>query len=274
MTRSGKPTYVVVVSLGILFAFPLVWLVLTSLRPNIAVLSHPSQLFGGGFAPGNYHSILKVIDIPRETINSLVMSVGVTVGTVALAAPAGYGFARLRLPAGNVVFAALIASMVIPFEAIFIPLYLFLAKLGWVNTFAALIVPGLASPFAIFVFRQYYLSVPEELLESMRVDGAGNWRIFRSLFLPLSGPPIATVGILTFLAQWSNLLGPLVFTTTQNMYTLQVGLNFINTGPFAGTPQLGWLMAGVALSCIPPVVVFLLLQKRFVKSLAATGLKG
>src|SRR5712691_3831746 len=161
MQRAGKPTYLFLVLLGVLFAFPLVWLVATSFRPNLAVLSHPNQLFGGGFAPSNYHSIVSVINIGRETVNSLIMSTGVTIGTVALAAPAGYAFARLRLPAGNLVFGLLIASMVVPFEAIFIPLYLFLARLGWINTFAALIVPGLASPFAIFVFRQYYLSVPE-----------------------------------------------------------------------------------------------------------------
>jgi multiple sugar transport system permease protein len=149
-----------------------------------------------------------------------------------------------------------------------------LSNWGWIDTFRALIIPSLANPFAIFVFRQFFVTIPRDLEEAMRVDGANYYRIFWSLMLPLAGPAIATVFILTFLAEWSALLKPLVFTQSENMRTLQQGLAFLNSGAFITEPKIAWLMAGVVLVSIPPIVVFLIMQERFVKSIASTGLKG
>jgi multiple sugar transport system permease protein len=143
----------------------------------------------------------------------------------------------------------------------------------WIDTYQALIVPSLANPFAIFVFRQFFLTIPHELDEAMLVDGAGYYRIFWSLMLPLSGAAVATVFILTFLSEWSTLLKPLVFTTSDNMQVLQQGLYLLNRGAQI-TPPVATMLAGIVLVSIPPIVVFLLLQERFVQSIAATGLKG
>jgi len=149
-----------------------------------------------------------------------------------------------------------------------------LAKLGWINTWWALIVPSLANPFAIFLFRQFFVTIPRELEESMYLDGAGYLRTFWSLMLPLAGPAVATVFILTWLAEWSGLLKPLVFTTSSEMWTLQVGLNFLNRGAQVSTPTIAYLMAGIVLASIPPIIMFLIFQRRFVASIAQTGLKG
>lgn len=145
---------------------------------------------------------------------------------------------------------------------------------GWLNTFAALIVPSLASPFAIFVFRQFFITVPKELDEAAKMDGTGYYRIFWTAMLPLSGPAVATVFILTFLGEWSNLLKPLVFTSSPELYTLQQGLT-VNLSRGANlVPNVATLMADVVLASLVPVIMFLLGQKYFVRSVASTGLKG
>ena len=217
---------------------------------------------------------MKVIDFPRMTFNSLVMTFAVTFGQIIIAALAGYAFARLKFAGRDLVFVVFLATLIIPFELLFVPLYLMLAKFGWINTWWALIVPSLANPFAIFIFRQFFITIPRELEELMHVDGAGYLRTFWSLMLPLAGPAVATVFILTWLAEWSGLLKPLVFTTSNEMWTLQVGLNFLNRGAQVSTPTIAYLMAGLVLASIPPIVMFLIFQRRFVASIAQTGLKG
>jgi multiple sugar transport system permease protein len=144
----------------------------------------------------------------------------------------------------------------------------------WLNTFKALIIPSLANPFAIFVFRQFFLTVPKELDEAAQIDGAGYYRTFWSVMLPLSGPAVATIFILTFLAEWSDLLKPLVFVSSADMYTLQQGLAVtLNRGANL-VPNVATMMAGVVLASIVPVVMFLVGQKYFVRSISSTGLKG
>ncbi len=219
--------------------------------------------------------MINTLNFWRETFNSLVVALGVTLGQIILAALAGYAFARLKFFGRDFLFLLILGTLIIPFEILFVPLYLMLAGWGnWLNTFAALIIPSLANPFAIFVFRQFFLTVPKELDEAAMMDGASPYRIFWSIMLPLSGPAVATVFILTFLAEWSNLLKPLVFNSTPDMYTLQQGLAVtLNRGADL-VPNLATLMAGVVLASIVPVLMFLLGQKYFVRSVASTGLKG
>ncbi len=224
---------------------------------------------------GNYPDVIQALDFWRETFNSLVMALGVTFGQIILAALAGYAFARLKFFGSNFLFLLVLATLIIPFEVLFVPIYLMLAGWGgWLNTFAALIVPSLASPFAIFVFRQFFITVPKELDEAAKIDGAGYYRVFWSVMLPLAGPAVATVFILTFLAEWGNLLKPLIFTTSPDLYTLQQGLAVtLNKGANL-VPNVATLMAGVALASIVPVIMFLVGQRYFVRSVASSGLKG
>ena len=267
--------YVVLCALAITILFPFFWMVMTSLKTNTEAITNPIALFPSVAQWTNYPEVATTLNYGRETLNSLIMSLGVTFGQIILSALAGYAFARLPFFGRDALFVLILATLIIPFEILFVPLYLMLAGWGgWLNTFAALIIPSLASPFAIFVFRQFFISIPKELDEAAKIDGAGYYRIFWTVMLPLAGPAIATVFILTFLAQWSDLLKPLVFTSSPDMYTLQQGLA-INLSRGANlVPNLATLMAGVVLASIVPVVMFLLGQRYFIRSVASSGIKG
>lgn len=273
--QANRPlTYVVLCLLAVMFLFPFIWMLTSSLKSNVEALSSPATIIPQAWQWDNYRAIWEVMDFPRQTFNSLVMALGVTFGQIMIAALAGYSFARLHFLGRDWLLVLFLATLIVPFEALFVPLFVMLSGWSWTDTFAALIVPSLANPFAIFVFRQFFVTIPRDLEEAMRVDGAGYYRVFWSLMLPLSGPAIATVFILTFLAEWSSLLKPLVLTQSESMRTLQLGLAFLNQGAFVTEPRVAWLMAGVVLVSIPPIIVFLILQERFVRSIAATGLKG
>jgi multiple sugar transport system permease protein len=267
--------YVILSIIALLFLFPFAWMVATSLKTNTEALTNPTALLPAVPQWGNYPDVIAALNFWRETINSLVMALGVTLGQIILSALAGYAFARLKFFGSNFLFVLILATLIIPFEVLFVPIYLMLAGWGgWLNTFTALIVPSLASPFAIFVFRQFFITVPKELDEAAKIDGAGYYRVFWSVMLPLAGPAIATVFILTFLAEWSSLLKPLVFTSSPDLYTLQQGLAVtLNKGADL-VPNLGTMMAGVVLASILPVIMFLIGQKYFVRSVASSGLKG
>ena len=267
--------YVVLILLAIVFLFPFAWMLGTSLKTNTEALANPTALLPAIPQWSNYPDVISTLNFWRELLNSLIMALGVTFGQIILAALAGYAFARLPFFGRDVLFLLILATLIIPFEVLFVPLYLMLAGWGgWLNTFAALIIPSLASPFAIFVFRQFFITVPKELDEAAKIDGAGYYRIFWTVMLPLAGPAIATVFILTFLAEWSSLLKPLVFTSSPDLYTLQQGLQItLNRGANL-VPNVATLMAGVVLASIVPVIMFLVGQKWFVRSVASTGLKG
>jgi multiple sugar transport system permease protein len=267
--------YVILCFVALLFLFPFAWMVATSLKTNTEALTNPTALLPAVPQWGNYPDVIQALNFWRETFNSLVMALGVTLGQIILAALAGYAFARLKFFGRDVLFLLILATLIIPFEVLFVPIYLMLAGWnGWLNTFAALIVPSLASPFAIFVFRQFFITVPKELDEAAKIDGAGYYRTFWYVMLPLAGPAVATVFILTFLAEWGNLLKPLIFTTSPDLYTLQQGLAVtLNKGANL-VPNVATLMAGVVLASIVPVIMFLVGQRYFVRSVASSGLKG
>lgn len=267
--------YIALGLLALVFLFPFAWMVSTSLKTNTEALTNPTALLPAVPQWGNYPAVIDALNFWRELLNSLIMSLGVTFGQIILAALAGYAFARLKFFGSDALFLLILATLIIPFQILFVPLNLMLAGWGgWLNTFAALIVPSLASPFAIFVFRQFFITIPKDLDEAAKIDGAGYYRIFWKIMLPLAGPAVATVFILTFLAEWSNLLKPLVFTSSPDLYTLQQGLAItLNKGANL-VPDVATLMAGVVLTSILPIVMFLIGQRYFVRSVASTGLKG
>ncbi len=266
--------YVFLIVLTVVFLFPFAWMVATSLKTNIEALSNPTEFFPAVPQWGNYPAVTADLGFWQETLNTLIMALGVTLGTILLSALAGYAFARLPFFGRDVLFLLILATLIIPFQILFVPLYLMLSGWGWLNSFAALIIPSLASPFAIFVFRQFFITVPKDLDEAARLDGAGYYRIFWNVMLPLAGPAITTVFILTFLNEWFSFLKPLVFTSSPSLYTLQQGLQIsLNKGANL-VPNVAYLMAGVVLASIVPVIMFLFGQRYFVRSVASTGLKG
>ena len=271
--RSAWKRHAVLVPLAIVFLFPLLWVVVTSLKTNGEVLNNPVSMIPS-FQFGNYPDVIERINFWRELFNTLVMTLGVTFGQIILCALAGYAFARLKFLGRDILFVVVLATLIIPFEILFVPIFNMLSGWGWTNTFLALIVPSLASPFSIFVFRQFFITLPRELEEAATVDGAGTYRIFFSIALPLATPAVATVFILTFLGEWSNLLKPLVFVTSPDMYTLQQGLAItLNKGSNL-TPDVATTMCGVVLTSIVPVAMFLVGQRFFIRSIVASGIKG
>ncbi len=268
-------TFIFLVVLSLIFFFPFLYMLGGALKSNDQALTKPMELFSS-FNWQNFIDVFKIsqINFPLQTFNSMVVTFAVTFGQILVAALAGYAFARIKFIGRDPIFVIFLATLIVPFELIFVPLYIMLSRWGWINTYAALIIPSLGNPFAIFMFRQFFLSVPKELEEAMVMDGAGYLRTFWSLMLPLSGPPTVSIFILTWLAEWSGLLKPLLFTTSNEMWTLQVGLNFLNKGAQVTTPTIAYLMAGIVLASLPPVIMFLVLQRRFVESVAQTGLKG
>ncbi len=275
-TKNTPTTYLLLIALAVIFTFPFLYMLGGALKSNDEALTKPAEVFSSVLHPENFFAVFTSgqIDFPIQTFNSFFTTITVTIGQILVAALAGYAFARIRFVGRDPVFLLFLATLIVPFELIFVPLYLMLAKWGWINTYLALIIPSLGNPFAIFMFRQFFISVPTELEEAMTIDGAGYLRIFWSLMLPLSGPPTVSIFILTFLAEWSGLLKQMLFTTSKNMWTLQVGLSFLNRGAQVTTPTIAYLMAGIVLASLPPIIMFLFMQKRFVESVAQTGLKG
>jgi multiple sugar transport system permease protein len=274
--RKSPWTMILLVLLAVVFLFPFVYMFGGALKSNDEALTKPAQVFPSTVHWENFIEVfnLEQMDFPRQTLNSFIVTFSVTLGQILVAALAGYAFARIRFVGRDPIFMLFLATLIVPFELLFVPLYLMLAKWGWINTYLALIIPSLGNPFAIFMFRQFFVTVPKELEEAMWMDGAGYLRVFFNLMLPLSAPPTISIFILTWLAEWSALLKPLLFATTKEMYTLQVGLNFLNRGAQVTTPTIAYLMAGIVLATLPPVLIFILLQRRFVTSVAQTGLKG
>ncbi len=272
--NSNRGKYLILVPLTVVFLFPFIWVILTSLKTNQETLTSPGSLLPAVPQWGNYPDVIGRMNFWRELFNTLVMTLSVTFGQIAVGALAGYGFARLKFWGRDWLFLLVLGTMIIPFEILFVPIFLMLSGWHWLDSYQALIVPSLASPFSIFVFRQFFITIPKDFEEAAKVDGAGPYRTFFSVMLPLSGSAIATVFILTFLGEWSNLLKPLVFNTNPDMYVLQQGLAItLNKGANL-SPDIATLMTGVILVSVLPVVMFLIGQRYFIRSIAASGVKG
>ncbi|HEX3908599.1 MAG TPA: carbohydrate ABC transporter permease, partial [Mycobacteriales bacterium] len=183
---------------------------------------------------------------------------------------AGYAFARLRFPGNKILFIGILATLMVPFQVVMIPTLLIVKHLGLVNTLPALIVPNLVTPFGIYLLRQFFLTLPVELEEAAMIDGASRFRILRSILLPLMGPPLSTVAVLTFLSVWNDFLWPLVVTSSPNTMTIQLGLATFQSAHFTNWPLL---MAATLMSQLPVMLLFLAGQRFFVSSIANTGIK-
>jgi len=260
---------VLVVTAAVLL--PVAIIVLTAFKPASEVNAYPPTLFPHTWTLDNFRAIFTQLPFARLILNSFAFAGGVTAFALAFDALAAYALARLDFRGSKVLLIVIIASLMIPFQATLIPIYQLVSDLGWVNTFAGLIAPRAADAFGIFFLRQFFVSLPRDLDNAARIDGASEWRIFRSIILPNAVPALLTLGIFTFVNNWNDLLWPLVFTTDQDMGTITSGLTLL-TGPGGIIPQ-GVMMAGALIAVLPLAVMFLLVQRRFIESVASTGLK-
>ncbi|BDZ54725.1 carbohydrate ABC transporter permease [Agromyces marinus] len=258
---------------GISMVFPFVWMLLTSFKTLPQLLQDPLAFVPSPWTFENYAEAWNAVPFGQAYVNSIYIAALVVVGTLITASMAGYAFARIRFRGAKTLFIVFLATQMIPAQVTLIPFYLLMTQLGWVDSHLALIVPGMmANPFAVFLMRQFVLSLPKELEEAALVDGAGRWRIFWSVVLPNLKPGLAALSIITALSVWNAFLFPLVLLNTPDLFTVPLLLTSFQ-GQF-GSINYGLVMAASAISTIPMLIVFVIGQRRILNSMAASGLGG
>ena len=274
-TDGGTPSrwwvYVIAV-LGVLaVAAPFAWMVLGSFKTDGELLKAPPTWWPENPTGGNYSELLSKQNFPRFFLNSAVVATVVTAGNLVFCSMLGYALAKLRFGGRNLLFLLVMATLMVPGMVTFVPLFVLVTNLGLQNSYPGLILPFLVSPFGVFLMRQFFQSLPDDLIDAGRVDGASELGIFARIMLPLTRPALATLGILTFLGSWNNFLWPLVVAQTEDKYTLPVALALYATGQNA--QRYGLLMAGAVVVVVPVLVVFVIFQRHVTKGIAMTGIK-
>jgi multiple sugar transport system permease protein len=250
---------------------PFVWMVLSSFKGEGELRQAPPTWWPHSASLDNYTQLFSKLDFGTYFTNSIVVAVAVTAGNLLFCSMLGYALAMLEFRGKRALFAVVMATLMIPGVVTFVPLFVLVANAGLINTLPGLFLPFLVSPFGVFLMRQFILGLPRDLLDAGRVDGAGELRIFARIILPLCGPALATLGILTFLGSWNNFLWPLVVAQSDRVYTLPVALALYSTGQ--NSTQYGLLLAGATVVVLPMLLVFLVFQRRFIEGIATTGIK-
>jgi multiple sugar transport system permease protein len=261
-----------VLGLGLLaMSLPFLWMLVSSVKPEAEVRQIPPTWLPETFTLENYQTLFDRLSFPTYFFNSTLVAIFVTLGNVVFCSMLGYALAKLEFRGKRVIFALVLGMLMVPAIAILVPLFVLVSNLGLTNTYAGLILPYLAAPIGVFLMRQYFLGLPDELIQAARVDGASEFRIFWNVMLPLCGPALATLAILTFLGSWNNFIWPLVVAQTEDRYTLPVALALYSVGQNA--TQYGVLLAGAVVVVLPVIAIFLALQRYFVQGIAMTGIK-
>ncbi|MCI2178688.1 MAG: carbohydrate ABC transporter permease [Ancrocorticia sp.] len=255
----------------ILTLLPFVWMVLGSVKTQAELMQRPITWWPQHPTLQNFVEWFTELDFPRYLTNSVVVSVVVVLGNLVFCSMMGYALAKMEFPGKKLIFGIVMVMLMVPAVVTMIPLFVLVANMGMVNTYWGLILPSLATPFGVFLMRQFMQSIPESLIEAARVDGASELRIFAQILMPMSGPPLATLGVFTFLGSWNSFLWPLVVAQDSHMYTLPVALSLFSVGKLG--PEYGTVMAGAVLIIAPVLVLFAFLQKYFVQGMATAGLK-
>jgi multiple sugar transport system permease protein len=263
------PLLLVVSLAALLMAAPLVWTIGLSLKANSALMASTSSVFSPPYTLSNYRAILQGSGVFRWLLNSLIVSVSTTAGVLALSSLAGYAFARLEFPGRRVLFAFVLFGLAVPEQAVIIPRHQLFATLHLHNSYPGLILPGLAAPFGVFLMTQYFRTIPRDLDEAAKLDGASPFQAFWKVLLPLTLPAQATLGIFTFLGAWNDYWWPLISATRSEMFTLTIGLASSQMN-YAQTSGLGYLMAQAVFAAAPVLLVYLLFQKHVVNAVAGT----
>jgi multiple sugar transport system permease protein len=269
--------YVVMIVLSVIFMFPFFWTVSSSLKQVWELTTFPPTWLPETPQWQNYLTVLQTVPFLLWTWNSIYVVLLSTVGTVLSASIVAYAFARLRFRGRNVLFIITLGTMMLPAQVTLIPQFILFHKLGWIETLRPLWVPHWfgGGAFFIFLFRQFFLSLPRELDEAALIDGASYPRIFWSILMPLSKPVLATVAVISFIAGWNDFVNPLIYVHDADQYTLAVGLNYFRTMPdMAATPTQHLLMAGSVMVIAPVLIVFFSAQRYFVQGIVLSGIKG
>ncbi len=271
-SRAGRVAmYVVLCVLLGLVLLPFIWMVSSSLKYNSQVLTVPIRWIPETFVWSNYVDIWKQAPMAGYLLNSTILAVSITFLQVLTGSFAAYGFAKMRFPGRDALFLAYIATIAVPWQAYMIPQYIMMGRLGLTNTFTVLILLQAFSAFGVFLMRQYYTTIPDELIEAARIDGLSEYGIWGRIVLPLSRPALASLALLTFVNTWNDYMGPFIYLSSNELWTVQIGLkSFI--GQYSA--QYALIMAGSVISIIPIFLIFFAGQRNFIAGIATTGMKG
>jgi multiple sugar transport system permease protein len=269
--RRGIWLHVALILGVILMVIPFVWMLLGSFKTTGELRQLPPTWIPQDPTLDNYGDLFNRLDFPRFFFNSAVVAVTVTLATLLFCSMVGYALAKLDFPGKKVLFVVMLGTLMVPGIVTMMPLFVLVSNLGLVNTHAGLILPFVAGAFGAFLMRQFIMGIPNELLDAARVDGAGEFRIFFKIVLPLCGPPLATLGVLTFIGSWNNFLWPMVVASTEDMYTLPVALALFSIGQQESNVALQ--MAGSVVVVLPIIVLFFVLQRFVIQGVATTGIK-
>lgn len=262
-------TYLLLITVSIILLTPLFWMISTSLKPMEEVVRFPPTFIPETIEWNNYLETIQAFPFFHYMRNTLFITLFVVAGNILSNSFIAYGFAKIQFPGKNALFALVLATMMVPGFVTMIPQYILFTRIGWVGTYLPLIVPSyFGSAFYIFLMRQFYLSINDEFIEAAQMDGANHLYIWSRLMLPLTKPALITIGIMSFNGAWNDFLGPLLYITSEDMYTLQIGLQSFQS---QSATQWNYLMAGATLVMIPTVLLFFFAQKYFIQGMDLTG---
>jgi ABC-type glycerol-3-phosphate transport system permease component len=271
--RGEAPIQIALFVIGGIVAIPIIVAMFTSFTPLRQILSDPNSIWSAPWTLQNYVTAWTATPFGRYMLNSFVQTGVITIAQVVLSILAAYAFAMFRFPGKTLMFGLVLGSLMIPFELTFIPNFVLISNLGWANTYQGLTVPFLASAFGVFMLRQFFMTIPRDLYDAAKIDGASDLYYLWRVVVPLSRGAIAALTIFSFLAAWNQYLWPLVITNDETMRTAQIGIRFFLVNQERAT-DWGAIMAGATIVMVPTLVVFLIAQKQLVKGIAMSGLKG
>ena len=259
---------------ALIFVSPLLWMIAASLKPEAQIFSDMSNIrtfWPTAATLGNYVEVFTRVNMMKFILNSLFYVFVIVILDLAVNSICGYALAKFDFPGKELLLTVVISLMVLPMEAIMLPLYKEVASLGWVNTWAGLIVPFVGKCFSVYMFRQFFLDIPDDLLEAAAIDGCGPIKTFFTIVMPISGTVYATIFILDFVAHWNDFMWPMLVVTGEDMRTIQLAIQtFFGSKPI----HYGAIMASLTISAIPMLLMFVFLQKYYVEGIASTGIKG
>jgi multiple sugar transport system permease protein len=259
-------------AVSVIFLGPVLWMLATAFKPPEEIRVWPPQFLPENWTLENFERAWTAMNWPRMFFNSFFITVTATIGTLLLSSLAAFAFARLRFPLKNVIFLLVLATMIVPEQVDLIPRFLMMAQWGLVGTYVPVILLALVQAFNIFLYRQFFQALPQDLFDAARVDGASFFRMYWSVAMPLAWPATATLFIFSFLFRWNDFLYPLIYLTDERLFTVQLGLAFFtHTQP--GIP-IGPLMAASTFVALPTILVYILFQRYFIRGIVMTGVKG
>jgi multiple sugar transport system permease protein len=265
--------YALLVFGALVMVLPFFWMVNASLMSTGEIQAQPPVWLPSNPQFQNYPRLLEAVPMGQMYVNSLIVTISSVAGVLLTSSLAGFAFAKYQFPGKEILFYCILATMMIPFFVTLIPVFYIVRQLGWINTYQGIIVPSMTSAYGIFLLRQFIVTIPDELLDAARIDGASEPLIYFRIVVPLIMPALATLGTFTFIGSWNAFLWPLLIITDRSLMTVPLGLNTLRT--FAAEARnLDLLMVGTTLSVLPTLILFVFLQRYFIRGIALTGLKG